>query len=807
MDHGGTVWAGVGEADSGIVVILPVAADLACVVRAIRVVRSSRLRVVALVVLACCPALLACSGDEQQASQPQPAAETAEPQPTRPAPTVEAVEQQQAQPQTPTRAPGDPLQLLIAEAAALERNGYWEQALSVREQAIASGGSLDADALASLKLDQVRLLLRLNRPADAQAALSEMSGLASDQSRRHALLRAQAALMLSQTDTALEAMQDYVNTDSPAWALISLEIARTLQRAGRGAEAIDWAERALGGALPFQDQLRAIHLAATELDIAGETDRALARYDELLRLSPWRADQAAALSRTGALQRDAGEIEAAQTAWLRLVGDYREFRRKLGGAGLPARYRRRGRPTDNRPDPLRGGALGRGAPRDAQSAGRLRRPRRAGCGRVLHRRDPPGDRRPGQRRAGLCRRDWPRFATRSALAAESSMRLAEFAVADGDPLAAEQHWRRVLTEHPDHPRAPEAARRWASLSVARSEWSEAAQRFQDAADRGADHWSDDVRQELLYWAALMNREAGDLESAADLAANVVEIAPLGYYGLRAAALLERDPPAALDISVEEWLMRLTGESNPTRTNIEGLNEWRAARDLRLGGFDDAADRTLSALIDTLSDNPWALVEAAQSLAALGEHTASARAAAQVLILFGLDWTEAPPDLLRLAYPQPWREVMERHAADEDVDPSLLWSLIRRESFYDPDAEGSAGEVGLTQVIPLTGGDIAAGLGIEYEHADLARPQLAIRFGAWYLARQLEGFSNDPVMALAAYNAGPGNAARWENAALVAGPDGFLAAMDFQSTRRYVQYVIETRAVYRALAALEQASAQ
>ena len=135
---------------------------------------------------------------------------------------------------------------------------------------------------------------------------------------------------------------------------------------------------------------------------------------------------------------------------------------------------------------------------------------------------------------------------------------------------------------------------------------------------------------------------------------------------------------------------------------------------------------------------------------------------------------------------------------------MLWSLIRRESLYDTDAQGLAGEVGLTQVIPLTGSDIAAGLGIEYQHSDLARPELAIRFGAWYLARQLEGFSNEPVMALAAYNAGPGNAARWESEAVLGGPDGFLSALDFSSTRRYVQYVIEALAVYEALERSEQA---
>ena len=755
-------------------------------------------RLSALIALASCVAIaaLACSGADEQPA----VAEQAAPQPeTRAAPPPEVVQdaQQQAQPSDPARPPADPLALLVAEAAALERNGYWEQALAVRESAIASGESLDPNALTALKLDRVRLLLRLDRPADAQAALSQIvETQTSEHARRHALLRAQAALILAQTDAAVEAMNDYVNSDSPAWAVISLELARTLQRAGRGVEAIDWAERALGGALPFQDRLRALHLAATELDIAGESDRALDHYDELLRLSPWRDDQAAALSRIGALQRNAGDLDAAQEAWSTLVNDYRDFAESSEALSF---------------------LLNAGADIDQLTIGLIRfeeelwAESRHAMLNVLGGSDDLSEQVAGEFYIAAIHQANGDLASAALgyvavigrdpadpLSAEASMRLADFAIADGDQLTAEEHWRRVLTEHPAHWRAPQAARRWASLAVARGQWPEAAQRYSDAAERGADHWGDGTRQELLYWAALMQREAGDLEASANLAAQVIELDPIAYYGLRAAELSQLDPPGILDISIDEWLMRLTGEQDPPTANVEALSEWQAARDLRLGGFDDAADRMLGMLVDTLSDDPWTLVHAAQALAAQNEHTASARAAAQVLILFGLNWTEAPPDLLRLAYPQPWPDVMSLHAASEGVDPLLLWSLIRRESLYDPDAQGLAGEVGLTQVIPLTGGDIAAGLGIEYQHRDLARPELSIRFGAWYLARQLEGFSNEPIMALAAYNAGPGNAARWETEAALGGPDGFLAALDFSSTRMYVQYVIESLAVYQAL---------
>lgn len=787
------MWAGVGGADPEIVVILPVAA-----VRA----RLSGIWLIGLVGLSVCAALLAiaCSGDEEDPAQEAEASQAAEPteeQPARPEPEEQAVEPQEEQPEAETRPLADPVELLIAEAAALEHNGYWEQALAVRETAIASGGSLDEDALTSLQLDRVLLLLRLGRPSDAQAALAEISGfLTSDHSRRHDLLRAQAALLLAQTDIAVEAMMDYVNTDSPAWALISLEIARTLQRAGRGADAIEWAERALGGMLPFQDRLRAIHLAATELDIAGESDRAIARYDELLRVSPWRDDQAAALSRSAALQRDAGNLDAAQAAWQVLVDEYGEFAESsealafLLDSGVDVDELKIGliRFSEERWVEARHAML------NVLGGSGIRAEQVAGEFYIAAIHQAQGDRESAALGyVAVIGRD-----PSDALAAESAMRLAEFAASDGDQPGAEAYWRRVLDDHPGHDRAVEAARRWASLAATRGQWAEASQRFVEVADLGADRWSRGVRQEFLYWAALMSRKAGEEERAVELATTVLEIDPIGYYGLRAAGFLELDWPAVLEISTEEWLMRLTGEANPASTDLEGLQEWQAARDLRLSGFDDAADRMWSSLIDALSTNPWALVDAAERLAGEGEYRASAGAASQVMTLFGLNWTEAPPDLLRLAYPQPWPEVMTLHAQSEGVDPLLLWSLIRRESFYDADAEGLAGEVGLTQVIPLTGSDIAAGLGIEYSHGDLARPELAIRFGAWYLARQLEGFSSEPIMALAAYNAGPGNAARWETNAAIAGPDGFLSALDFQSTRMYVQYVIESLAAYQAL---------
>jgi soluble lytic murein transglycosylase len=78
-----------------------------------------------------------------------------------------------------------------------------------------------------------------------------------------------------------------------------------------------------------------------------------------------------------------------------------------------------------------------------------------------------------------------------------------------------------------------------------------------------------------------------------------------------------------------------------------------------------------------------------------------------------------------------------------------------------------------------------------------RPNVSLRFGAYYLSRQIELLEGDIPAALAAYNGGPGNAFRWQEAAGGPDPDPdvFLETIDFEETRTYVELVLENYAVY------------
>ena len=133
-----------------------------------------------------------------------------------------------------------------------------------------------------------------------------------------------------------------------------------------------------------------------------------------------------------------------------------------------------------------------------------------------------------------------------------------------------------------------------------------------------------------------------------------------------------------------------------------------------------------------------------------------------------------------------------------MSPLLLLSLMRQESYYDPDAGSSAGALGLTQVVPTTGKSIAKNLSLEnFSADDLFRPNVSIQFGANYLGEQLTDFDGDPYRALAAYNGGPGVVSR---AAKTSGNDEdlFVEDLEFDETKTYVKRVMENYARYRQL---------
>jgi soluble lytic murein transglycosylase len=143
----------------------------------------------------------------------------------------------------------------------------------------------------------------------------------------------------------------------------------------------------------------------------------------------------------------------------------------------------------------------------------------------------------------------------------------------------------------------------------------------------------------------------------------------------------------------------------------------------------------------------------------------------------------------LLYPRPWPDLVAAAAREFDVPPALIFAVIRQESLYRADVESSAGALGLMQLTRGTAADVARELGQAVPGTrELLDPAINIRFGTARLATLIERFDGNPVVALAAYNAGPAAAARWLPAAPVDG-DIWLENVPFNETRDYVRRVL------------------
>gem|GEM_PF-338896 len=149
----------------------------------------------------------------------------------------------------------------------------------------------------------------------------------------------------------------------------------------------------------------------------------------------------------------------------------------------------------------------------------------------------------------------------------------------------------------------------------------------------------------------------------------------------------------------------------------------------------------------------------------------------------------------LAYQRPFEDLVLESAEKYNLDPYLIWSVMREESHFRPGVDSWVGARGLMQIMPATGQEIAGRKGMTITDNDLLRPEINIDFGSFYLRSMLDLFGNDVDKALAAYNGGQGNVRKWGSSPLGATPDDFPTAIAFLETREYLSKVLNTYYTY------------
>ena len=152
----------------------------------------------------------------------------------------------------------------------------------------------------------------------------------------------------------------------------------------------------------------------------------------------------------------------------------------------------------------------------------------------------------------------------------------------------------------------------------------------------------------------------------------------------------------------------------------------------------------------------------------------------------------------LRYPLPFRDVFTEYAKTYGLDVAWVLGLVRQESRFVSDARSGAGAEGLMQVMPRTARFVARKIGLRnYLQKGVTEIQTNVTLGTGYMRLVLDQLGH-PVLASAAYNAGPSRARRWRDVNRPLEGAIYIETIPFSETRDYVKKVMANSVFYAAL---------
>lgn len=153
------------------------------------------------------------------------------------------------------------------------------------------------------------------------------------------------------------------------------------------------------------------------------------------------------------------------------------------------------------------------------------------------------------------------------------------------------------------------------------------------------------------------------------------------------------------------------------------------------------------------------------------------------------------DDLELRFPLEHKKKVLSGSNKQQLDNAWVFAVIRQESAFSADAHSPAGARGLMQLMPRTARFIAKKANYRRpKKQDLYNPEINIKLGTAYLSRVLNQLGNNPVLATAAYNAGPHRVRKWLPEGSIPA-DIWVEVIPFRETRRYTQRVLSYAVIY------------
>ncbi len=284
--------------------------------------------------------------------------------------------------------------------------------------------------------------------------------------------------------------------------------------------------------------------------------------------------------------------------------------------------------------------------------------------------------------------------------------------------------------------------------------------------------SEQARGRWRYWRG---RALAELERPEAMVAFVSLASESNYYGFLAASRLGQDFNLCND--------EISVDADTQRRLMRDAEFERAVELFRVGLY-------------THARQTWVRVARRLSHAELDQ---------AALVAAGLEWHDRAISALgnngrMQAYP--WRFPMVEKgrvvSASQrwQVEPALIYGLMRAESAMQVDARSPAGALGLLQLMPSTAAAVARRNGLTYANSvDLMNPEINIALGVAHLAELEKRYQGQWIHVAAAYNAGINAVARWLDTRPLNEPDVWLETLPFFETRDYVPRVLAFATIY------------
>ncbi|MCC6544946.1 MAG: tetratricopeptide repeat protein [Nitrospirae bacterium] len=218
--------------------------------------------------------------------------------------------------------------------------------------------------------------------------------------------------------------------------------------------------------------------------------------------------------------------------------------------------------------------------------------------------------------------------------------------------------------------------------------------------------------------------------------------------------------------------------------------------LYLGLKDDAKTEVLK-LRSRMNDNKETSLMLANILSSLGEYNRAMYTIRPYIPSLKSDNVDGSDNSLwPLVYPAGYSDLITKHAIRSNLDPFLVYAIIREESWFNKEAVSPAGALGLMQLMPGTAKRVAKDSYAGRE--SLFDPETNIELGTKFFSERLRQFDGNIFLAIASYNAGPEAVEQWMNELSGVELDEFIEDIPYKETREYVKKVFRSYMEYNRL---------